>query len=332
MDPLHGPRRFAIALEPEFSFNSFALLTEVLRIANQNTGLNLVASRVVAAERQPVRGSNGMWVDVDLTLSEIADIDVVIVVGGNLPTQVLNPKLLNPLRRLARYGTLIGATNAGTFALARASLLDGHAFTTHWETRSTFVEYFPDLEPSSAIYVRDRDRFTCAGGTAIIDVMLDILSDYFGPELSTEIANGLVHHIRPPETPQLNRDRRPNPQSLTRRIVQLMEANIENPLSTGDLAKRLGMNRRTLERKCVAECGQTLARLYLKIRLQAARNLLFYDDRPVSEIALICGFAYASVFSRAFKKQFSVPPQKFRSKLRLQQGKSMRPELFRQLS
>lgn len=332
MDTASSPRRFVIAVEPEFSFNSYVLLTEVLRIANQNTGLKLVAWQTAGADRSPVRASNGVWIDVESPLSEVTKVDVVIVVGGNLPTQALSPKLLDPLRRLARHGTLIGATNAGTFALASAGLLDGYEFTTHWETRSTFAEHFPELVPSSAIYVRDRDRFTCAGGTAMLDLTLDILSDYFGPELAAEIANGLVHHIRPASTQQLNRDRRPNPSSLARRVVQLMEANIESPLPTNELAKQLDMNRRTLERRCLKECGQTLSKLYLKIRLQAARNLLFYDERPVGEVALICGFVYASVFSRAFKKQFSVSPRRFRANLRMQQGKSMRPELSRQLS
>ncbi len=325
------PRHFVIAVEPEFSFNSYILLTEVLRIANQNTGRNLVAWQTVAADRNPVRATNGMWIDIDTPFSDVEDADVVIVVGGNLPTQTLHPKLLDPLRRMARHGKLVGATNAGTFALARAGLLDGYEFTTHWETRSTFSEHFPELVPSSAIYVHDRDRFTCAGGTSTIDAALDILSDYFGPELSAEIANGVVHHIRPASTPQLNRDRKPNPASLSRRIVQLMEANIESPLSTDELAQRLDINRRTLERKCFKGLGQTPSKLYLKIRLQAARNLLFYDDLPVGEVALICGFTYPSVFSRAFKKQFSISPQKFRANFRMQQGKSMRPELSREL-
>jgi AraC family transcriptional regulator, carnitine catabolism transcriptional activator len=95
------------------------------------------------------------------------------------------------------------------------------------------------------------------------------------------------------------------------------------------LAVSLGISLRTLERQCALHFGQTPARLYLKIRLQAARNLLFYEELSVKSISNACGFSYPSVFTRAFTQQFGQSPRRFRIALRANQERTLRPELQR---
>ena len=70
-------------------------------------------------------------------------------------------------------------------------------------------------------------------------------------------------------------------------------------------------------------------RLYLRIRLQAARNMLFYEEFGIKDVATACGFSYPSVFSRAFHSQFGMTPRDFRASLRRQQNQAYRPEVHR---
>ena len=74
---------------------------------------------------------------------------------------------------------------------------------------------------------------------------------------------------------------------------------------------------------------ETPMRLYLKMRLQAARNMLFYEEFGIGEVAIACGFSYPAVFSRAFKEQFGRAPRELSGGLRQQQNQAFRPEIRR---
>src|SRR5579872_3019676 len=84
------------------------------------------------------------------------------------------------------------------------------------------------------------------------------------------------------------------------------------------------------ERLMSETLGETPSRYYLKLRLQAARNHLFYGDMPVQEIAQACGFSSPSVLSRAFKTHFGVSPREFRRQFSQDRLERFRPELRRQ--
>ncbi len=108
-----------------------------------------------------------------------------------------------------------------------------------------------------------------------------------------------------------------------------MEENLDFPLSPRALARDAGVSVRTLERHCLRHFNQTPTQLYLHVRLQAARNLLFYAEREIKEIALACGFSYPSAFTRAFAAQFGQSPRAFRQSFRDMQGQIVRPEILR---
>jgi AraC family carnitine catabolism transcriptional activator len=108
-----------------------------------------------------------------------------------------------------------------------------------------------------------------------------------------------------------------------------MERHLDFPLAPRRLAAELGTSVRTLERHCAREFNQTPTQLYLLVRLQAARNLLFYEEGDIQDIAIACGFSYPSVFSRAFMAQFGQSPRAFRQSFRDLQGRLVRPEIAR---
>jgi AraC family carnitine catabolism transcriptional activator len=162
-------------------------------------------------------------------------------------------------------------------------------------------------------------------------MMLDLIERLRGAELAGEVANALVHTPRETtHTQRIDDDPIETPKkSLARRLVGLMESNLDFPLAPREIAGQMGVSIRTLERHCFQHFKQTPARLYLRIRLQAARNLLFYQDTEIKDIALACGFSYPSVFSRAFATQFGYSPRAFRETLRVSQGQTVRPEIVR---
>jgi AraC family carnitine catabolism transcriptional activator len=321
---------FNFILQPEFPMNALILASEALRIANQNRGRDLFRWRFVSETGQPVRASNGMWMSTDSNLKSMPPAAYYLVFEGNLPTQRNSAALLAALRSAIRYGATVGAIDTGAFALAQAGLVGERNAVLHWEAAPTFQERFPKAGIRDQIYLIDGQRVFSAGGIAALDLMLDLVARHYGQALANEVANALVHTPRAAATPQrLGAGKKPEAQALSDRIVALMESNLDFPLSLEAIAEELDVSARTVARECLRRFNETPMRLYLRIRLQAARNFLFYEEFSIKDVATACGFSYPSVFSRAFRQQFDLTPRAFRTEFRNQQAQAYRPEIRR---
>lgn len=324
----HTPPSFSFFLQPEFPLNALVLASEALRIANQNRETALFTWCFGSQTGEPVRASNGMWFPVDADIKSLPRSDYLLVFEGNLPTQRISPALLNRLRTAFRQGATVGAVDTGAFAMAQAGLLVDRDVVLHWEAASAFAERYPGLPTHNQLYLIDGTLIHCAGGVATLDLMLDLIGRHYDQALASEVANALVHTPRPAATRQrLDEPVTSQAGLLSDRIVRLMEGSLDFPLTLEDVASQLGVSSRTISRSCAQHFSVPPMQLYLRIRLQAARNLLFYEDFPIKDVAIACGFSYPSVFARAFKAQFGQTPSKFRAALRRRQSQTLRPEI-----
>jgi len=326
----HQLSSFNFILQPEFPMNALILASEALRIANQNSSRELFEWRMVSETGSPIRASNGMWMSVDCSLSAMPMADVYLLFEGNLPTQRNSPELLAKIRAAARYGATVGAVDTGAFALAQAGLIGTRPSVLHWEAVPTFKERFPDSEVRPQLYLVDGNHIYSAGGVATLDLMLDLIGRSQGPVLANEVANALVHSPRPAQAPQrLDEPAQRRTVSLPDRIIDLMERNLDFPLTLEQMAAELEISTRSLARACQRHFDASPMRVYLRIRLQAARNFLFYEEFSIKDVALACGFSYPTVFARSFKRQFGETPRSFRNNWRKKQSQAYLPEIRR---
>jgi len=331
-DPGRIPQ-FNFILQPEFPLNALILASDALRIANQNSGRRFFSWSFVSETGEAVRASNGMWFGADCAIQDMPIGTVYLIFAGNLPTQRNSPRLLAQLRLAARFGAIIGSVDTGAFALAQAGLIgreDNPDIVLHWEAEPTLRERFPSAHPLNQLYLLRETRAHCSGGVATLDMMLDLIARFTGEALANEVANALVHTRRAPDAKQRNdAPIRAGQNSISSRLVALMERNLDFPLSLPELAEELKIPARTLSHVCKQVFGESPMRLYLRIRLQAARNFLFYEEFSIKAVSNACGFSYPAVFSRVFKAQFAQTPREFRARLRRDQNMAMRPEIRR---
>ncbi|MEX0648236.1 MAG: two-component regulator propeller domain-containing protein [Balneolaceae bacterium] len=104
-------------------------------------------------------------------------------------------------------------------------------------------------------------------------------------------------------------------ESLLSKLNRLINENMENPdLTIGDLAARLHMSPRQLQRKIKQETGLT-PKKYLRVRrLEAARHLLENNYGTITQVAYAAGFSTLSLFSSYFKKEFGKLPSEWGNK------------------
>ncbi len=322
--------RYGFLLLPEFPIYALIPAIEALRIANQNRGRKLYSWHLFSPDGRPIKSGNGMSVPVEAAMADVPWFPTMFICAGNHPMQYGTKRVLSWLRRLARHGAMLGAIDTGAFTLAKAGLLDGYQVTLHWEALAMFRDQYPQIAASEQLYVIDRDRITCAGGLATLDLMLHLIARRHGPALAQIVANGFVaQRMRRDVEPQRLSARHISGDSRApfTRILHAMEENIESPLSAGELARRAGVSVRALGRILSDRVGESPMRYYLKVRLQAARNSLFYSDIPIQGIAASTGFSCPEVFSRSFRSHFGVSPREFRQQFTREQLRRFRPEL-----
>ena len=309
------PRRFVFVLIDNFTMLSFASALESLRIANRMADKELYSWTLVSETGETVTCSAGTTFSVDSGLDELNRDDTILVCGG-IDVQVASTrKLQGWLRREARKGLMVGGLCTAAFTLAKAGLLDGKKATIHWENSDSFSEEFDEVELTKSVFVIDGSRMTTAGGTSSIDLMLKIIADDHGEELANAVADQLIYSsIRTDQDTQ----RLSVPTRIGVRhpklsqVIQMMEANIEEPISPSLLAKNVGMSTRQLERLFRRYLNRSPKRYYMELRLQKARNLLMQTDMSVINVALACGFASPSHFSKCYRAHYDTTPYRER--------------------
>ncbi|WP_110686784.1 GlxA family transcriptional regulator [Salinicola aestuarinus] len=311
-----APQTLGFLLLDDFTLISLASTIEPLRMANQLAGRELYRWFVLTLDGSPVRASDGMQITPDASAHSALQLDWLVVCGGVAPLRSATPSLVTWLQSRSRRVRRIGSVCTGSWALAQAGLLDGYEASIHWECLAAMQEAYPRAAWSTRLFSIDRDRFTASGGTAPLDMMLNLISRDHGRELSAAISEMFIcERVRGEEDQQRVplRHMLGTTQPKLLEIVALMEANIEEPIELDALASYVGVSRRQLERLFQRHLHGSPSRYYLKLRLTRARQLLKQTSLPIIEIASACGFVSTPHFSKCYRETFGTPPREDRS-------------------
>ena len=303
--------KFAFLTLPRYSMIALSSAVEPLRMANIVLAQTVYEWSIVSLEGTPTAASNGLQLSPTLPLEQMGTVDILFVCGGVDVQEVVTAKTLAALKRLAERRVPLGGLCTGGYALAKAGLLDRYRATIHWENLSALREEFPRIHLSDQLFSIDRDRFTCSGGVAPLDLMLHLVEARHGAHVSQLISEQfIVDRIRSESDRQyvpLRAQIGVSHESLIR-VAQLMEENIEKPLSLDEIAGATGLSRRQIERLFKRHLNCVPKRYYLQMRLRRARELLLQTSMPIIDITTACGFQSPPHFSRCYRAQFGCPP------------------------
>ncbi|MBE3638849.1 GlxA family transcriptional regulator [Mangrovicoccus algicola] len=308
-------RRIAFLLVDGYALMSTAAALEPLRAANLFAPGAAYDITLLSTGGAEARSSIGAAFPARPFREVAPDHDLVFVVAGGSPGRMADPALMSWLRQADRRGAALGGISGGAVVLARAGLLAGRRFTVHWHHYDEVAAMPGDGLLERRLFVIDRDRYTCAGGTAPLDMMHAIIARDHGTAFAQRISDWFIQtEIRGAEAPQTaSRAARYGP--LPRPVadaLELMDGHVADPLDLEQIAALCGISPRQLGRQFRAATGRSVMAEYRRIRLETGRGLIVSTRLPLSGVALMTGFAGQAHFSDAFRREFGIAPSSLR--------------------
>ncbi|APZ52861.1 GlxA family transcriptional regulator [Salipiger abyssi] len=308
-------RRIGFCLVEGYAMMSTAAAMEPLRAANLFSDRPLYEILPLSVAGGPVRSSLPAAIETRALEAAGSDFDMVFVVAGGEPLRIRDRALYAWLRRMDRLGVTLGGISGGSAVLARAGLMDNRRFTVHWHHLDELRAMSDGFALERRLYVIDRDRYTCAGGTAPLDMMHAMISAEHGAGFARRISDWFIQtEIRVAEAPQqasIAARYGPLPRAVSE-ALELMESHIADPLELGQIAALVGLSPRQLQRQFAGAVGMSVIRAYRDIRLGTARELLRTSRIRIGEIAQMTGFATQAAFSEAYRQRYDEAPRQAR--------------------
>ncbi len=308
-----NPPEYRVGILPiaGFALMSYACTVEPLRAANLLSRRRLYDIVHFGDSRQ-TDSSGTASVERSHATGEIVDLDLLLVVAGGDPFSYRDPAVFAWLKQMARRGVTIGGVSGGSVILANAGLMSGRRMTTHWDHAPMLSERFSDIVIERRLYVIDRDRVTCGGGIAPLDLMHALIADQHGSLFARLVSDWFLHTVIRVETaPQrsevIERVGSRSPHVLE--AVSAMENHIADPLSLPQLALVAGVTPRHLNRLFSETLGQSAMDYYRRLRLSIGKRLVRDSSMGIGEISAATGFSNAGHFSNAYMAQFGARPK-----------------------
>ncbi len=318
---VHAAYHYVFLTLPQYSMIALSSAVEALRMANRISQQNVYTWTLASLGGQSVPASNGLTLSPTVALDDIGQADIVFVCGGVEIEAACTPPVVAALRKIGQRNVALGSLCTGGYALAKAGLLDKYKAVVHWENMTALEEKFPKVIFSRQLFAIDRDRYTCTGGVAPLDLMLHIIKGHLGKNIAPMISDQFIL-----ERIRNDQDRQHVP--LMSRVglfhenlieaAALMEANLEEPLSLDEIASLVGVSRRQIERLFKRYVGEVPTKYYLDMRLRRARSLLLQTGMSIMEIAVACGFQSPPHFSKCYRDLFGHTPSAERKNSRRQ--------------
>lgn len=304
-----------IVVLSDSSMMSLSSVIDPLRAANRLSRLPLFNWKIVSLNGDEIELTCGIKIAADKALSAKDKGDLLFVLAGFDYELHAGSKHFKTLRQMAPNFTTICAVEAGTWLLAKAGIIQHHHVTTHWEDTEKLAEKYPNLDVRNERYVIDGNIWSSGGASPTLDMVLQYIRMSQNKSLAIDVASVFIYDDASAATDAQNISlgRLQQHEPRLAEAIRIMEVNLEETITTTEIATQVKLSVRMLELLCKKHLGITPGNYYLRLRLQAARKLVLDSNLPILEIAIRSGFKSQSALSRAFMKRYGFSPLKLRN-------------------
>lgn len=316
--PLRPTKKVGILLVPGFPMLAFSAALVPFHEANRLAEAQVYEIGIYSMDGCEVQAEGGVAIAPTSSLQSTEKLDIVFVCAGIEPKRYASQRIFAWLRLQDRFGATLGAICTGTYILALAGKLTGYRCTIHWENAASFAEDFPYIELTNNLFEIDRKRFTCAGGTAAIDLILNIIANDCGPALAIAVSHQFqLERIRTHDDLQDSIEFF-SQGTRSRKVAEAIFFIAKTGgvgLTPCAIAEQVGLSQRQLERLFEKHLQRTPIQYLTEVRLRRARELLISTELSVVEVSLASGFGSRSNFNRCYRLFFGHSPNAERDRL-----------------
>ena len=312
---------FSLVVLPEFALLPYAGFMDKLRFSADEGDLSshkYLTFKTYGASTTAVKASSGIELKVARLESaeDLLHSCCVIFFGGRsvINTMKLAPFFKPIIKTLRQQNIKLMAVDTGFFLLAAAGILRHKKICVHWRHQDEFRDLFPTIKIATDLsYTLDDGIATCAGGTTTIELAIDLISDVVGRAKATKgLADMLIERQRSNQELSRVADVPKVRDAVIYRTLIIMNEHLMTKITIEQIAQRVGISRRQLDRKMVFEFEMSAADYFQQLKLKQGKWLLKNSSRSVADIAESLGFSSDSYFRTLLKRYFNTTPSQIR--------------------
>ncbi|MEY8829704.1 GlxA family transcriptional regulator [Sedimentitalea sp. XS_ASV28] len=325
------PKTIGFLLFPGFPMACLTSVIEPLRAANEISGQTAFEWMLIAESDGPVLSSANIPFEPGRTLDTIEQMDYLLLLSA--PSgRFANARSAAHLRRLSRHGsTTLGAISGGVFPLVRSAAVPGERLSVHWCYEAAFAVEFPKIAYSDEVIEVSRRCVTASGAAAAFDLALTFIDSALGGDVATEVACWFQHPmmrkigVKQSVPVHLQSGIEDDLSPVVAQAIAIFTQDLSLPLAVGEVADRLKISPRHLERSFKQATGQNPTTYFRWLRMQAARQIVMYTNDAVADVAAAVGYASVRNFTRHYRAEYGLSPQEDRKRINLYRTEGNRP-------
>ena len=206
-------------------------------------------------DRKMLRLASGLTLKPDIAFDELPALDLLLLPAiwrNPRPTVLQSSSWRQLLIDHAETGAKLCSVGTGSCLLAEAGLLSGRPATTHWNYFEQFASRYPDTLLKSRHLITQSDNIYCVGSVnSIADLMVHIIEEWLGSRVARAVENQFSPEIRRAfgaAAYQNEADSSHHDETVVQ-AQQWLQDKLSQPITIHQLADRLGVGSRTLNRR-----------------------------------------------------------------------------------
>lgn len=275
---------------------------------------------LVGAKKE-VKLNDGLFsVHPDLQLKEVKKTDIIFIPAlfGDMQTAISKNKTLIPwIKEQYDNGAEVASLCVGAFLLASTGLLNGKKCSTHWGFANEFRELFPEVEVVDSSIITEEHRIYSSGGAnSYWNLLLHLVEKYTNRE--TAILASKYFAIDIDRNSQaafaMFQGQKEHPDEAIKKAQDYIEKNIQERISTDELADMVAVGRRSFERRFRQATNNSVLEYIHRVKIEAAKRSFETSRKNINEVMMDVGYTDTKAFRTIFKKVTGLTPVEYRNK------------------
>lgn len=296
------------------------MLTQVNQFANARRQPALFHVQLAGLKKEtPVNG--GLYtIHADVAIEDVQKTDLIIIpaVDGDLGEAIENNKEFLPfIKKHYNQGAEVASLCLGAFILASTGLLDGKKCATHWMAANDFRKRFPQVELIADKIITDESGIYSSGGAySYLNLILYLIEKFASRELSILCAKVFAIEIeRGSQSPFMvfNGQKEHEDQPIIK-AQEYIEQNFQEKITVDELASKLSLGRRNLERRFKKATSNTVVEYIQRVKIEAVKKSLETGRKTINELMYEVGYSDTKAFRSTFRKITGLSPVEYRNK------------------